>query len=109
LPCWFGQQPLVGIAVDDFIIHDQMAACINCRLNVVAAVKSILAVHPAGFGVGGEQLRLAAVFQLGQIFNVFLLALLKLCNCRFDCIGIGSVFRICFVFFIQLWRAFALY
>jgi|LSQX01.3.fsa_nt_gb hypothetical protein len=78
-----------------------MAARIYGCLNVVAAVKSIFAVHPAGFRVGGEQLRLAAGFQLGQIFNVFL-ALLKLCNCRFDCIGIRSGFRICFVFFIQL-------
>ena len=45
----------------------QVAAIVNSSLDIVVAVVSVLALHESRFGVRGQDLRLASLFQLVKI------------------------------------------
>jgi hypothetical protein len=58
----------------------QVAAIVNSSLDIVVAVVSVLALHESRFGVRGQDLRLASLFQLVKIAFVDDFAISQLSN-----------------------------
>ena len=73
--------------IGDFVFRDQMAAGIDGGLHIVAAVKSVLAVHSVRFLVGGKKLRLLAVLQLPQVSFVCFFAAMQFLQSGLDRFG----------------------